>query len=397
MQRAVAIAALAEGESIISNPSYSADGLASMQIARQMGAFVEDQGETVRIIGGGSLKSNIWDCGESGLSVRMFTGIAGLQDQAITLTGHGSMPNRSMQTVKDTLAGTSLNIELSGDRIPIRVDGGPLKGGTYKVDASESSQPLTGLIIALASLPEDSVLKVSKLSSKPYIEITMDILRDFGVEVEHKNYEEFFIPGHQSLMASNYKVEADWSGASFLCVAGAIGGRVMLRDINYASSQGDRAILDVIKKVGADVQELENSIIIKKEKLNPFSFDATDCPDLFPPLVSLAINCTGTSRIKGIHRLQHKESDRYLTLKEEFAKLGVEIRKEGDTMIVPSTRCHGSVVNGRNDHRIAMALGVAATQTDGYTLIEDWNCIRKSYPDFFEDLEAIGGAVADIE
>lgn len=170
----------------------------------------------------------------------------------------------------------------------------------------------------------------------------------------------------------------------------------MLRKINYKSSQGDRAILDVVKAVGADVQELDNSIIIKKNILRPFSFDATDCPDLFPPLVALAINCKGTSRIKGIHRLLHKESDRYLTLREEFAKLGVAITKEGDTMIVPQSKTHGSVVSGRNDHRIAMALAVAATQTDGYTLIDDWQCIAKSYPDFFEDLKVIGGSVADI-
>jgi len=397
MQRAVAIAALAEGESIISNPSYSADGLAAMNVARQMGAFVEDQGKQVRIIGGGSLKSNVWDCGESGLSVRMFSAIAGLKNEPITLTGHGSMPQRSMQTVKDTLDNTGLNVELEGDRIPIQVSGGPLKGGNYSVDASESSQPLTGLIIALSSLEEESVLSISKLSSKPYIDITLDILKHFGIVIENKNYKELHISGQQMLNSTSYKVEADWSGASFLCVAGAIGGRVMLRDINYKSSQGDRAILDVVKKVGADVQELDNGIIIKKDRLDPFIFDATDCPDLFPPLVALAVNCTGTCKIKGIHRLQHKESDRYLTLKEEFGKLGVNISKEGDKMVVPPTKTKGSIVSGRNDHRIAMALAVAATQTDGYTLIEDWKCIRKSYPDFFEDIASIGASVADIE
>jgi len=179
-------------------------------------------------------------------------------------------------------------------------------------------------------------------------------------------------------------------------VAAAIGGRVLLRDIKYASSQGDRVILDVVKQVGADVQELDNSIIIKKDRLDAFEIDATDCPDLFPPLVALAVNCKGISRITGIHRLLHKESDRYLTLKEEFAKLGVSISRDGDTMLVPQTKCRGTVVNGRNDHRIAMALAVAGIQTEGYTLIEDWECISKSYPHFFEDLAAIGGSVADI-
>lgn len=397
MQRAIAIAALAEGESTIGNPSYSADGLASMHIARQLGAFVVDEGKTVKVRGAQNLKSNVWDCGESGLSIRMFSAIAALQESPITLTGHGSMPKRSMQTISDTLLPTGVKVELAGDRIPVRISGGPLQAGKYELEASESSQPLTGLLIALASLDKDSVLTVKNLASKPYIDITLDILRDFGVDIEHKNYEEFLITGGQKLCGSNYKVEADWSGASFLCVAAAIGGRVLLRDISYESSQGDKAILDVIKQVGADVQELENSIIIKKDKLEAFDFDASDCPDLFPPLVALAVNCSGTSRIRGIHRLQHKESDRFLTLKEEFAKLGVAITRQSDEMIVPGTKCHGSVVNGRNDHRIAMALAVAGIQTDGYTLIEDWKCISKSYPNFFNDLSSIGGSVADVE
>jgi len=189
MQRAIAIAALAKGESLISNPSYSADGLASMSIARQMGAFVEDLGQSIKVKGQGTLKSNEWDCGESGLSIRMFSGLAGLQQEPITLSGHGSMPNRSMQTVVDTLKGTGLTVELNGDRIPIQVSNGPLKAGSYTVEAGESSQPLTGLLIALASLDTDSVLNVQNLASKPYIDITLDILKDFGVSpyLEIKN------------------------------------------------------------------------------------------------------------------------------------------------------------------------------------------------------------------
>jgi len=253
------------------------------------------------------------------------------------------------------------------------------------------------LIIALASLSEDVVLEVEELVSRPYIDITLDLLRHFGVEVNNVGYKKFLIPGSQNLHPRKYTVEADWSGASFLCVAAAIGGEVKLQNLSPTSHQGDSAILEAITQVGANTSINNDGIGIKKNELRPFIFDASECPDLFPPLVALAVNCRGTSHISGVHRLLDKESNRFQTLQEEFGKLGIQIGLDDDTMTVVGGTCKGSLVSGRGDHRIAMALSIAALNSEGYVLLDDWTCVSKSYPAFFDDFKSIGGKVATVE
>jgi len=184
-------------------------------------------------------------------------------------------------------------------------------------------------------------------------------------------------------------VEGDWSGASFLLVAGAITGSVTITGLNTASAQADRAILKVLELVGASIEKASDAICVARKDLRPFEFDATDCPDLFPPLVALASSCEGRSVIHGLERLTHKESDRACALVSEFSKLGIVVTTKANSMEVTGGNIREAVVDAHNDHRIAMACAVAALRARGNSAINGEACVSKSYPDFFSDLETL--------
>jgi 3-phosphoshikimate 1-carboxyvinyltransferase len=272
---------------------------------------------------------------------------------------------------------------------PILVKG-PMKGGRIHTDASVSSQFLSGLLMALPLCGKRSVVTVSGLASAPYVRMTVALLRLFGVRIEHDDgLEEFVIEGNQAYRPSVYAVEGDWSGASFLLVAGAIAGSVTVRGLNPESFQADRAIAGVLSVAGAHVETGHDCISVETGALKPFEFDASGSPDLFPPLVALASNCGGKSVIHGLGRLTYKESDRASALHREFKKLGIRVRMEGNTMEVYGGAAQGAFVDSHNDHRIAMACAVAGLRARGDVVISGSACVSKSYPAFFSDLEAL--------
>jgi 3-phosphoshikimate 1-carboxyvinyltransferase len=210
------------------------------------------------------------------------------------------------------------------------------------------------------------------------------------VDVHHDEHlEKFLVSGNQTYAPSTYTVDGDWSGASFLLVAGATMGSVTVTGLNPASPQADRAILDVLERVGASIETVVDSVSVGRKELKPFQYDATDCPDLFPPLVALASSCEGKSVIRGLERLTHKESNRAGALASEFAKLGITIKTAGNRMEVYGGSVREAVVDAHNDHRIAMACAVTALRAKGNVGINGEACVSKSYPGFFSDLEAI--------
>lgn len=385
MQRAIAIALLADGETQISNPDFSNDSRAILKVAEKLGAEVRITDDVVSIIGHRDFKGKTLSAGESGLGIRTFTPIAALFPQTIKLTGEGSLLKRPIDMVEKPLRDLGVDIESHDGYLPLTVSG-PLEGGEAEVDGSISSQVLTGLLIALPMAKNDSILKVNKLQSIPYIDMTLDILKDFGANVEHENYENFRIKGAQKYKARNYKIEGDWSGAAFHLVAGATAGNVEVKNLNPKSIQADRAILNALEKAGAKVEVSEESIKVANAPLKAFDFDATHCPDLFPPLVVLAAACRGETRITGVTRLYHKESNRALVLQKEMGKLGIEIQLDEDVMKIKGGKISGGKIHSNNDHRIAMAGAIAALQADGPVEIEHAEAINKSYPLFFEDL-----------
>lgn len=390
MQRSVVAALFAKGQTTIANPSMCDDTQAALRIAGQLGASVLVENEQVRITGGFNPKDDLLHCGESGLAVRMFSVVASLHHAPVTLTGQGSLKKRPVGMIEDPLSELGVVCKTERGFIPIRVKG-PLKGGRVRVDGSSTSQFLTGLLMSLPVVPEDSEILVRNLKSKPYIDLTLKVMEDFGIEVENQLHARFLVKGNQHYKAREYEVEGDWSGAAFLLTAGALNGRVKVTGIRMDSHQADRKIIDALRMAGALVSTKNDTVEVITKDLNPFEFDANDCPDLFPPLVALAAHCRGITVLSGTGRLQTKESNRALVLKESFANLGVRIDLENDQMIIHGGRVEAGSVHSSNDHRIAMAAAIAGVKAAGKVEITGSDCVSKSYPHFFDDFIKMGG------
>ena len=405
MQRACALALLHDGLTVISNPGKSNDDQAALSIIQSLGATVENVAGKLHVHGSKLFNSKTsqpsaepvttFNCGESGLSIRMFTPVAALSRATINVTGHGSLLSRPMDFFDDILPKLGVRIASNKGKLPLQITG-PLKPASITVDGSLSSQFLTGLLIAFAKAAGEPVaIAVINLKSKPYIDLTMQLMKHFGYAVAHEQYERFLIePSKNGREIIHYSVEGDWSGAAFLLVAGAIAGSVTIEGLDVSSSQADRAILQVLMMSNAILSISDDNIVVSSASLQPFQFDATDCPDLFPPLVALAAYCNGTSVITGVSRLAHKESDRALTLQQEFGKMGLVIKLQDDLMIIEGGKgLNGASVHSHHDHRIAMALAVAAIKANGNTNIAEANAIDKSYPDFYLHLAQLGAQV----
>ena len=388
-QRALAAALLADGETILRNLDFCDDTLSAIRVIETLGAEVERLDErTVKVRGGLAPKSNTLNVGESGLATRMFTPIASLCDVPITIQGEGTLLYRPMNMMIEPLRKLGVDVRDGGGRLPVEVCG-PMQGGEIDVDGSVSSQFLTGLLMALPLAKEDTTIAVANAVSKPYLDMTIDLASKFGVNIQHNDYEEFFVEGDQKYEDADLVIEGDWSAAAMLLVAGAIGGEITLTNVSMLSKQADVAICDALVRAGASVTSEPNSITVERRDLVAFEFNATQCPDLFPALAALAAAAEGESVIYGTHRLEHKESNRAETIAEEYKKLGIEVRLEGDAMYIKGGQIRSAEVESHHDHRIAMSLAVSALRSDGELLIRNAECVAKSFPDFFAVLESL--------
>jgi len=387
MQRAVALAILADGETVLKNPDFSNDSSSALQIAEDLGCEVKKSENQVSITPTGEIKNLNVCVGEAGLGLRLFTPVCALFGRDITISGRGSLLKRPMTMMEKPMEELGVTISLSSGYVPLTLHG-KLHGGHTEIDGSESSQFLTGLLTALPKAENDSVLMVKNLKSVPYVQMTLDIIEKFGGKIENLDFQVFRIKGGQHFTATDYQVEGDWSSAAAHLVAGAVAGKAVIRGLNPESLQADRAVLDVLRQVGAEVIITDEAITVNKKSLRPFAFDATDCPDLFPVLAALASNCAGESVIRGVKRLAHKESDRAAAIKEEFSKLGIKVVLDGDFMRIQGGKISGGLtVSSRNDHRMAFSLAVAALNADCELEITEAQSVAKSYPRFWEDFE----------
>ena len=412
MQRACAAALIHIGKTIIHNPGHSNDDLAALDVIQKLGATViigktasgkihtspiEVNSNGVKPIGPSM------NCVESGLGIRMFTPIAALSNELIGIEGKGSLVKRPMHFFDEILPLVGVKVQSHKGFLPIQIQG-PLVPATITIDGSLSSQFLTGMLMAYAATEKQDIeIKVVDLKSKPYIDLTLAVLNAFGWKVEHTNYESFRFLAHAPLQPIiEYTVEGDWSGAAFLLVAGAIAGPIKVKGLQLNSTQADKKIMEALISAKANMIQEVDGILIgpsadNSNNLIAFEFNATDCPDLFPPLVALASVCNGVTKIKGVSRLAHKESDRGLTLQTEFAKMGVQIELVGDEMLIHGgSLIQSATVFSQHDHRIAMACGVAALVANGPIEITEAEAINKSYTNFFTHLQELGAKV-DIQ
>lgn len=399
MQRACAAALVSGGTSLITNPGHSNDDKAALDIIQRLGATVSEKGDQLEVYSQGVRPvSDSINCGESGLSIRMFTPLVALSDQNITITGTGSLVTRPMDFFDQILPQIGVKIGSNSGKLPLEIHG-PVQPADITIDGSLSSQFLTGLLMAYsASNASDVSIHVKDLKSKPYIDLTLDVMKQFGMKVpENRNYESFYFPSTPDVAKTsitNYTVEGDWSGAAFLLVAGVVAGPIVVKGLDVFSTQADKAILQALTSCGAGISIQTDQIELRPVRMNAFHFNATECPDLFPPLVALATYCEGKSVIEGTSRLTHKESNRALTLQEEFGKMGIRIDLQDDLMIIHGGKPSGAKVHSRHDHRIAMACAVAALKAEGPVEIEHAEAIDKSYPDFYKHISSLGASVS---
>lgn len=392
-QRAVAAGLLSSGTTVIRHPSFCNDSLAAMKMAEALGAHVTSNADSITVQAGlRPIYPVSLHCGESGLALRMFAPIASLLNPIVTITGEGSLAGRPVDMIADALSQLGVTVVTNAGYLPMKLMG-ELTGRHAVIDGSSGSQLLTGLLMALPVLNSDSEIIVENLKSKPYISLTLQLLSDFGVKVVNHDFRRFSIPGNQVYKAHEYTVEGDWSGAAFLLVAGAIAGEVTISNLNCESNQADRAVIDVLSEAGVLLTVGEKSVRAVRSDLKALTFDATDSPDLFPPLAALASYCNGISRIKGVSRLAHKESDRAGAIAQVLGKMNISARIEDDDMLIEGGKVTGAVVSSHNDHRIAMMAAVMALGGRGEVTVTGAQAVDKSFPDFFDTLASLGATI----
>lgn len=334
------------------------------------------------------------NCIESGSTLRFMIPVAAALGKNVTFTGEGRLPQRPVGEYLEILPKHNVKVESNGF-LPLSISG-KLTNGTYEVAGNVSSQYITGLLLALANVDGDSaVILTTKLQSKPYVDMTVKVMADYGVDVKETEFG-YLIHGNQQFKKLDYTVEGDWSQAAFFLVAGAIGGDVTVKGLDMSSTQGDKEIVNVIKKFGGNITVEHNEIRCFGGDLKGAEIDATDIPDLVPIIAVLSAFAKGKTVIKGAERLRYKESDRIESVVQNLKLIGAEVQETTDGMIINGgKKLNSAKLKGFNDHRIVMAFAVAGLYIDGTVEFDDAESINKSYPSFFEDYNRMGGK-ADV-
>lgn len=334
------------------------------------------------------------NCIESGSTLRFMIPVAASLGKNVTFTGEGRLPERPVGEYLEILPKHNVKVESNGF-LPLSISG-KLTNGTYEAAGDVSSQYITGLLLALANVDGDSaVILTTKLQSKPYVDMTVKVMADYGVDVKETEFG-YLIHGNQQFKKLDYTVEGDWSQAAFFLVAGAIGGNITVNGLDMNSTQGDKEIVNVIRNFGGNITVDDNEIRCFGGELKGTEIDASDIPDLVPIIAVLAAFAKGKTVIKGAERLRYKESDRIESVVQNLKLLGAQVQETTDGMIINGgKKLNSAKLKGFNDHRIVMAFSVAGLYIDGTVEIDDAESINKSYPSFFEDYNRLGGK-ADV-
>lgn len=350
----------------------------------------KDMEATVGCLNSIKNSEQVLNCIESGSTLRFLIPLVASLGKSVTFVGEGRLPQRPIGEYLDLFKTKGVVCESEGG-LPLKISG-KLQGGTFEIRGDVSSQYITGLLLALPILDVDSKICLkTPLQSKPYVDMTISVMKDYGVTVDETDYG-YFVKGNQQYKKRDYIVEGDWSQAAFFLSAGAIGSNITLNGLDVNSTQGDKAVVDVMKKFGAQIEMNENSLTCKKGELNGIEIDCTDIPDMVPAIAVTASFANGKTVIKGAERLRLKESDRIEAVCSNLKKMGVDVIETKDGMIINGNgKVFGADLCGYNDHRIVMAFSVAGLFAAGETTISDAESINKSYPSFFDDYNKLGG------
>ena len=399
--RAVAIAALADGESRIERPLASSDAEASVRAYRALGAEIDVTPEIWRVRGvGGQVTApeNIIDVGNSGTTLRVALGSAALlRDGAAVFTGDEQIRRRPCGALAASLTDLGAPVWSTRDNgcAPF-VARGRLAGGHTEIGAV-TSQFLTSLLLNAPLGDGDSTIEVTELNEQPYVEMTLDWLRRQGVEFIQDDWRAFRIPGGQRYEPVCRAIPADWSSATFFLAAGALpGNAVMLRGLDPEDTQGDKAVLDYLRQMGADVSLDDDGIRVQARDLAGCELDLNATPDALPMMAVLGCFARGTTRLVNVPQARVKETDRIAVMCQELGRLGADIEELEDGLVIHESALRGSDVDGHGDHRVVMALAVAGSAIPGDTAIRGYEAVAVTYPGFVEDLASVGGNVQVI-
>lgn len=399
--RAIICAALSGGLCIIENIDYSDDIIATIDAMNSLGARIVKHKDYIEVIGAyGSdekpKETRIIDCNESGSTLRFLVPISLLFKGSSKFIGRGNLGKRPLTTYYNIFDRQGIEYSYEEGNLNLLING-ELKAGIFEVEGNVSSQFITGLLFTLPLLKEDSkIIITTEMESKGYIDLTLRAMSDFGVEIINNNYREFIIKGNQKYNARNYRVEGDYSQAAFFLCADSLGNEVLCKDLDLNSLQGDKEVIDILERM--NVVFNANDIGVKgttNGELASTIIDGSQCPDIIPVLTSVAALTKGTTEIINAGRLRIKECDRLAAVTSELNKLGAKIIEKEDGLIVTGVEKlkGGAEVWSHKDHRIAMTLAIASTRCEEPIVIKDYECIAKSYPNFFDDFKALGGNV----
>ncbi|OFL32015.1 3-phosphoshikimate 1-carboxyvinyltransferase [Fusobacterium vincentii] len=393
LHRYIIASSLAKGISKIENISYSDDIIATIEAMEKLGAKIEKKDNYLLIDGSKTfdkkyLNNNAEiDCNESGSTLRFLFPLSIVKKNKISFKGKGKLFKRPLNSYFENFDKYKIKYSYINEN-EILLDG-ELKSGEYEIDGNISSQFITGLLFSLPLLNENSKIIIKgKLESSSYIDITLDCLNKFGINIIKNSYKEFIIKGNQNYKSGNYQVEADYSQIAFFLVANSIGSNIKINGLNSNSLQGDKKIVDFIYKI-------DNWN--KKEKL---ILDGSETPDIIPILSLKACISKKEIEIVNIARLRIKESDRLRAIVKELSKLGFDLLEKEDSILINSRKDFNKIINNNpvylsshSDHRIAMTIAIASTYYDGEIILDNLDCIKKSYPNFWEVFLSLGGKI----
>ncbi|MCK5176539.1 MAG: 3-phosphoshikimate 1-carboxyvinyltransferase [Candidatus Aenigmarchaeota archaeon] len=397
--RALLIGALSEGKSQITNTLQSDDTKYMEEALKQLGVDIEKKGNSYTIKGkGGKFKLPEKEIfiGNAGTAMRFLTTACALTEGGkTTIGGNKRMNERPIQDLLLALKPLGVNAKSIKDNgcPPLLIEGGGIKGGVTNMMGDKSSQYFTSILLSAPYAKKDVTINtIGELTSKSYIDMTIDSMREFGVDVENKNYSQFIVKAGKGYSAHNYAVEGDFSGASYLFAAAAItGSRIKVTGINPNSAQGDRDFVNALEKMGCLKTEGHDWIEITGRKLKAIPLiDMNHMPDVAMSLAIVAAFAEGKTKIINVSNLRIKESDRINATVTELKKTGITAEELADGMIITGGKSHGSVIDTYDDHRIAMCFGILGLKTKGM-IIKNEGCVSKTYPSFFEVLKYMAG------
>lgn len=386
-QRLLALSLLSENPTTIENSSFCDDSLTVVDFLKTLGCEINQFGNKIEVFPNVINKDSILNCNQSALAIRMFPPILSLFSNKYKLIATKTLQKRQLFGIETTLKQLGVIVQTNNGYPPIQIQG-PIKPGVIKLDASFTSQFLTGLLIALPKLDGISQISVENLSSKPYVDITLDLVSKFGgnITVADKNN---YICHKSHYLGGKFYCENDWSNAAVFLVAGAIGGRCEVAGLNVDSLQGDKIILDVLSRVGANIAINRNQISVEKSQLQPFEFEAKDNPDLVPILSVLALNCEGKSKIYDVDKLKFKEIDRLEKIIKIFKQNSLKINYENDCLEITGSKYSIEYIDTDGDHRFAMVAALLSINNSKPLKVINHQAITKSYPEFFDDFRKV--------